>query len=229
MKEAMKQDKRSENWIKATLDTKFQDVPLRVNVGLRTKAIEVATKGGHNGKAALADVEILQKIIVRERLLSELSRLLKGGSDVSAVLSEAIELIKALRYETVEIIEDIHNWQNAQSTVRPFLFKGMNYLIKIARDLDFLDSYDDVVERFCFEFKCNPLAYRGGGNVITGRETNNTDNYLKGLLKSYYDSGLTNVDGIDVVRLHNAEKMVQNEFNRIAKQARNNTQDSYGE
>jgi hypothetical protein len=220
MKEAMKHEKRSENWIKQALNTKFEDVPLRINVGLRTKAFEVASKG--QGKPALADVEILQKIIVRERLLTELSRLLKAGSDVIAVLGEACELIKAIRFETLEIIEEISRWQQIQGTPRPFLFKGMNYLIKIAHDLDFLDHYDDVVERFCFEFKCNPLAYRGGGNVITGREYKNSESYLKGILQSYYDGGLTKVDGIDVVRLHNAEKIVQNEFIRIAELAKLN-------
>jgi hypothetical protein len=217
VKETMKQEKRSENWIKNMLDTKFEDVPLRINVDLRTKAMEVASKS--HGKPALADVEILQKIIVRERLLSELARLLKAGSDVLAVFGEVSELIKALRYETLEIVEEVVRWQNIQGSPRPFLYKGMNYLIKIAHDLDFLDNYDDVIERYCFEFKCNPLAYRGGGNVITGREYKNTDTFLHGLLKSYYDGGLTTVDGIDVVRLHNAEKMVQNEFIRIAKMA----------
>lgn len=220
MKEAIKQEKRSENWIRHALDTKFEDVPLRINVGLRTKALEVASKG--QGRPALADVEILQKIIVRERLLSELARLLKSGSDVMAVLGEVSELIKALRFETLEIIEEISRWQQIQGTPRPFLFKGMNYLIKIAHDLDFLDQYDDVIERFCFDFKCNPLAYRGGGNVITGREYKNSESYLKGILKSYYEGGLTTVDGIDVVRLHNAEKIVQNEFNRIAELAKLN-------
>ncbi len=220
MKEALRQEKRAENWIKRSLDTKFEDVPLRINVGLRSKAMEVASRG--QGKPALADVEILQKVIVRERLLTELARLLKSGSDVLAVLGEVGELLKAIRFETLEIVEQISRWQQIQGTPRPFLFKGMNYLIKVAHDLDFLDEYDDVVERFCFEFKCNPLAYRGGGNVITGREYKNSESYLKGILKSYYEGGLTTVDGLDVVRLHNAEKIVQNEFNRIAEFAKLN-------
>ena len=130
-------------------------------------------------------------------------------------------LVKAIRFETVDIIEDIATWQTQQPTPRPFLFKGVNYLLKISSDFDFLDTYDDIVEKFCFEFKSNPLAYRGGGNLITGhRIAANSDNYLQGLLKSYYSGPHALVDGIEVVRLHNAEKVIQAEFTRIAKLAK---------
>eukprot|EP01040_Poterioochromonas_malhamensis_P003722 gene3724-3977_t len=249
LKEALKNEKRSEKWIKEKLETKFEDVPLRINIGLRTKAFEAASSSSANlypgvavagsNKPVLAEVEILQKIIVRERLLSELQRLLRSGSDILAIMTEVVELVKALRYETVEIIEDIAQWQEQQPTLRPFLFKGVNYLIKMTNDLDYLDSYDEVVERFCFEFKQNPLAYRGGGHIISDTLTRHlsvasqarsqsqmqaqamqSEYYLQGLLKSYYDgSSKAAVDGIEVVRLHNSEKIIQRELQRIAQQA----------
>lgn len=249
LKEALKNEKKSEKWIKEKLDTKFEDVPLRVNIGLRTKAFEAASSsvnlypgvagGAGHHKPALAEVEILQKIIVRERLLTELNRLVRSGSDLIAIMTEVVELIKALRYESVEIIEDIAQWQEQQPTPRPFLFKGVNYLMKITNDLDYLDKHDEIVERFCFEFKQNPLAYRGGGHLISETITRHlsitsqtqsqsqkqaqamqSEYYLQGLLKSYYDGTMhAAVDGIEVVRLHNAEKIIQRELQRIAQQA----------
>jgi hypothetical protein len=229
LKDALKQQKQAEKWVKEKLETKFEDVPLRLNVGLRTKAFEAGVLYPSSSSApGVAEVEILQKILVRERLLQELSKLIKSGSDIVVIMGEVIELIRAVRFETVDVIEEIALWQTQQPTPRPFLFKGVNYLLKVASDFDFLDNYDDIVERFCFEFKSNPLAYRGGGNLITGaqRLTNpqqqqqQSANYLQGILKSYYSgSSHAAVDGIEVVRLHNCEKVVQAEFNRIAKQA----------
>lgn len=202
------------------MDRKYEDIPLKVHVNLSKKALDEA-KGNYDAsvtRPSPAEVEILQKVIVRERLLGELTRLVRSGSDMLSVMGEVVELIKAIRFETVDIVEDISNWQAFQPTPRPFLYKGMNYLIKISCDFDFLDNYDEVVEKFCFEFKSNPFAYKGGGNVITGAGPKNSDRYLQGLLNSYYEGGHINIDGVEVVRLHNAEKIIQGEFNRLAEQ-----------
>eukprot|EP01033_Poteriospumella_lacustris_P014607 gene14607-10444_t len=206
---------------KKLTDMKFQqNIPLKVHVNLSKKALDEA-KGNYDAsvtRPSPAEVEILQKVIVRERLLGELTRLVRSGSDMLSVMGEVVELIKAIRFETVDIVEDISNWQAFQPTPRPFLYKGMNYLIKISCDFDFLDNYDEVVEKFCFEFKSNPFAYKGGGNVITGAGPKNSDRYLQGLLNSYYEGGHINIDGVEVARLHNAEKIIQGEFNRLAEQ-----------
>lgn len=55
-------------------------------------------------------------------------------------------------------------------------------------------------------------------NVPTGAGPKNSEHYLQSLLNSYYDGGHQNVDGVEVVRLHNAEKIIQGEFNRLAAQ-----------
>ena len=175
-----------------------------------------------------SEAEILHKAVVRERLLAELRKLLTSGSEIVSVMSEIVELIKAIRFETVDIIEDIAKWQQSQVVSRPFLFQGVNYLFKIASDLNYLDDYDEIVEKFCFEFKNNPLAYRGGGNLVSEsvlRSVSSTSKeyksevFLQGILRSYYEGVHTAaVDGIEVVRLHNAEKIVQLEIDRISQQ-----------
>lgn len=200
-------DNRAEKWAKASLENNFKDVPLKLNPSLRYKAMESSAQ-----QEAMAEVEILQKIIVREGLLAELHKLLKSQNDVSSCLNEVGEIVKALRYQTLDIVEDISAWQDVQSVPRPFLFKGLNYLVKIKGDLDFLDLYEEVTEKFCFEFRSNPLAYRDGGNIITGYAFDQTT-YNAAMLKK--TSNQSFVDGIDIFRLRNAEKIIQNEFIRL--------------
>jgi len=130
--------KRSGEWIKNTLQSKFDQAPVKFNnPSLRAKAGAAAASGGPE---SLAEVEILQKVIVRENLLSELQKLLFNQNDVSGCLGEVVELVKALRFQTVEIVEDIDSWQYTQPSPRPFLYRGVNYLIKIFSDLNFLDQ-----------------------------------------------------------------------------------------
>lgn len=205
-------DQRTEKWGKVALENNFRDVPLKISPSLRYKAMEALPE--NSKQEAMAEVEILQKIIVREGLLGELHKLLKSQNDVSACLGEVVELVKALRYQTLDAIEDIYAWQDVQSVPRPFMFKGLNYLVKIKGDLDFLDLYDEITERFCFEFKSNPLAYRDGGNLITGYNFDRSDFNAANL-----KNGITQkvVDGIDIMRLRNAEKIIQSEFIRLSK------------
>lgn len=210
---------KSEQWVSAALDRQYSNVPLKNLHDFRAKASE------YNSNSNISEIGILQKIIVRENLLNELSKLLKVNSDLAGVLSEVSELIQALRFETLDIVEDIAQWQSEQPVGRPFLFKGINYLIKLRGDLDFLDNHDEIVERFCFEFKSNPLAYRGGGNIIIGFDSAKAsaaaaaDAQYARLMSSYTQAFNDNtslmVDGIQIIRLHNAEKVIQSEFQRI--------------
>ena len=144
------------------------------------------------GAQTPAEVEILQKVIVRENILGELHKLLDNQNDVSNCINEVVELVKAIRFQTVDLVEDIDSWQCVQPTIKPFLYRGVNYLLKISNDMDFLDKYEEIVEKFCFEFKRNPFAYRDGGNIInpyfvsTGDEPNqaNKDNKNKASKKN---------------------------------------------
>lgn len=196
----------------------MDDISDNLNNNFRSKINKMNGSDKMRSKESLAEVEILQKIVVRENLLAELHKLLRIQSDVSACINEVVELVKAIRFQTLDVIEEINLWQQVQPSARPFQFKGFNYLVKIKCDMDFLDLYDDIVQRFCFEFKSNPLAYRGGGNIITGYEFDKKV-FKEGLLHSYYTSKDDEfLDGLPLERLHNAEKVIQNEFNRLSKE-----------
>lgn len=213
----------------------MDDISANLNNNFRSKINKMSgSDKAIRSKDSIAEVEILQKIVVRENLLAELHKLLRIQSDVSACINEVVELVKAIRFQTLDVIEEINLWQVQQpssTSARPFQFKGFNYLVKIKCDMDFLDLYDDIVQRFCFEFKSNPLAYRGGGNIITGYEFDKKV-YKEGLLHSYYTSKDDEfLDGLPLERLHNAEKVIQNEFNRLSKEknsSSNNNSNSNG-
>jgi hypothetical protein len=208
---------RSEQWVKAALDRQYTDVPLRSVHDFRAKASEYRTTTNAYG-TCITDIQIIQKIIVRENLLMELRTLCGNTSNdflLQSIINEVEELIKALRYETLDIVEDIVLWFQQQPMPRPFLFKGYNYLVKLKSDLDFLDEHEEVIERFCFEFKSNPLAYRGGGNIIVGFNALPAVDAFKPIIHSYQQATSSMIDGIDIVRLHNAEKVIQGEFQRI--------------
>lgn len=234
-------------WVTKTLTSKFENPPDRLNPSLRAKAMssiingQDVTKrnmdtGNVDTNATPAEVEILQKVVVRENILNELHKLLDNQTDVVSCVNEAVELIKAIRFQTVDIIEDLDAWQFIQPTPRPFLFRGVNYLLKIATDLDFLDSYDDIVERYCFEFRRNPLAYKEGGNIIVSEfdigdvhkfpaTTKKSLKLDKSHTTSSQFSGDAFVDGIEKLRLHNAEKTIQREVERVERERKmyNNT------
>jgi len=221
---ASQSEKYTKQWINQSLQSKIEEVPVRLHTSLREKAMNSIV-----GKESKIEVDILQKVIVRENMLTELHKLLDNQVDVNSCLNEVVELVKAIRFQTVDIIEDINNWQYSLPTIRPFLFRGTNYLIKISYDLDFLDSYEEIVEKFCFEFKRNPLAYKEGGFLITGTSSNDEggpeiSKQNKGGKQRNNTYNITErsfIDGIEVVRLHNSERAVQREFERLAEEKRN--------
>eukprot|EP01038_Epipyxis_sp_PR26KG_P009224 gene9224-12437_t len=236
-------DKNTEKWMKNTLEPSIIDTPLKINLGLKVKALNILStdpylKNSVNNysnmgssiteKSNYMEIEIIQKVIIRENLLSELYKILKSQNDIVPILGEVNELVKALRFQTVDIVEDISTWQQQQSSssvIRPFLYRGINYLVKIKSDLDFMDYYDEVVEKFCFEFTSNPLAYRGGGNILAGYDVSSTtttekSNNKKGNFSQFSSISNNNsfnsyIDGIEITRLHYVEKVIKNEINRL--------------
>lgn len=62
----------------------------------------------------------------------------------------------------------IRSLNSMNHTVLPsFQYNNENYLMKISKDLDFLDVFEKKFQVFGFEFQYNPLAYPEGGSIIT--------------------------------------------------------------
>jgi hypothetical protein len=223
-------DKATDSFIKSSLDHNFEEIIVDPNANFRTK-IGQELKSKVTSKEDFEEIAVLQKIIVRENLLMELHKLLKTQSDVTACVNEVVELVKALRFQTMDIIEDIDRWQQNQPRKRAFQFKGFNYLVKIRNDLEFLDIHDEIVEKFGCEFKSNPLAYRGGGTIIVGYSSENkvkngksksiattTVQEQRLYTNNYDEEQYGTIDGIEISRLQNSERIIQAEFNRITQE-----------
>lgn len=180
-------------------------------------------------------VDIRTRIVSREKLLSELRRLVESldesPSSYNQSINEIVEVVKAFRHQTLDIIEHIQHWQKIQinypKLIMPFLHDGINYATKIMSDLDFLDKYDVIIAKFCFEFTGNPLAYRYGGDLLHSAslefklftaetadggisESTILNDGDGGDKRNTYDA----VDGIEIWRLRNAEVFVKDEIAR---------------
>ena len=77
----------------------------------------------------------------------------RGGSGSGVGRKHAIELgltdafvdlIDLFRQSTVEAVEAIDRWRAAQQSQAPFVWNGVNYLLKLPSDLDFLEDGDVV-------------------------------------------------------------------------------------
>ena len=161
----------------------------------------------------IPDASILHKIIVRENLITEVKKLIQHQNDLEAARSEVSELVKAIRYESIDIVDDISEWKKNQGYPREFLYRGVNYLVKMYSDLDFLNDYDEF--NFGFSVTGNPFIfpYNGGRQLpdhlrysttsVTGdsgfvsRKTHMEDEVL--------------VDGIEVSRLQMCDGIVRSE------------------
>jgi hypothetical protein len=208
------------DWIENTIRKKFEELPIVTAPTLREKAIASAAAVREE---SLTEVEILQKIIVRENLLSELQKLLQFQVDLDGILSEVDEMIRAIRYQTLEVIEEIGLWKSDSKAPRQFYYRGQNYLLKLLTDTSFLDEYDDLGDHYGFYFTGNPLFYDGivqRANEFSashGCSMNQTNNPTSSPLQLSHNTNTLNsdddLDGIQLYRLHDAELLLQNETN----------------
>ena len=160
-------------------------------------------------KESVAEVDILQSIIIRENLIKELESLLKFQSDIDSVLNEAVEIVKAVRFQTLDIVELIFAWKSKQKAqTRQFFYRGQNYLLKMMEDTSFLDNYDELGEYFGFYFSGNPLMYSGvPENEMPSLLHENTGNTP--LFKpSAVDRNSVLIDGLSESRIRAAENIV---------------------
>ncbi|CAM9212025.1 unnamed protein product [Ectocarpus sp. 13 AM-2016] len=92
------------------------------------------------------EVEVAKAIILREEYLLRVKANLddhrsKFGKDQEA-FEDLLSLVDLLRIATVDTVEAVAHWRRVQGNpAAPFIWKSVNYLLKIGSDLDFLDSH----------------------------------------------------------------------------------------
>ena len=198
------------DWIEKTIRKKYEELPILKPPTLKEKAFASVPNEAIR-EESLTEVEILQKIIVRENLLSELQKLLQFQVDLDGILSEVDELIRAIRYQTLEVIEEIALWKSESKAPRQFYYRGQNYLLKLLTDTSFLDEYDDLGDHYGFYFTGNPLFYDG----IVQQKNEFSDSQMTMNQKTIGSNSSLNsnddLDGIQLYRLHDAELLLRNE------------------
>ncbi|KAK1947466.1 hypothetical protein P3T76_001476 [Phytophthora citrophthora] len=101
------------------------------------------------------DLDIVRKIVEREGCLEALQQLLGTAkkpqqpriSGISKAPMVFQSVIDQIRSSSVQIVEDIERWQQEQKVkaqATNFKWRGVNYLLKMTSDLDFLQSFRGV-------------------------------------------------------------------------------------
>lgn len=92
------------------------------------------------------ETDVVKAILLREEYISLLAAKLdkqasKHGKD-QAALNELLSILDLLRSVTVDVVEAIGQWRRVRGHVKaPYVWKNVNYLLKIPIDLDFLQKH----------------------------------------------------------------------------------------
>ena len=78
-------------------------------------------------------------VILREDYLERI-RHLSETMHFHSALQKVVDLLDLLRVATVDVIEAIQEWRRPQKGAHPFIWNGIDYLLKIPSDLDFLQK-----------------------------------------------------------------------------------------
>ncbi|KAG7382202.1 hypothetical protein PHYPSEUDO_005130 [Phytophthora pseudosyringae] len=146
-----------------------------------TFASENATQELDSGEAGVmvecvqnhTELEVLKCILVREGYLQRLGRASAAGHIAGAHLDETIDLLDLLRLATLETVEAVGAWrsckhksktatdklaQRTPSELEQFKWNGINYLLKVASDLEFLGKHTGLTEWLGFTLQRNPFV-----------------------------------------------------------------------
>lgn len=105
-------------------------------------------------------VELFRLVLLRESYLKRLNQQLKGLK-TNVVDIGIIGLIDLLRETSIEVVEAIEGWEEAQvnypNEIIPFTWNKENYLDKMKSDLNFLADYPMMNDWLSFELQDNPF------------------------------------------------------------------------
>ena len=105
------------------------------------------------------ELDVLKNILLREGYVERIRVLTKDGRSKQMQLrNELIDLLDLVRVQTVETVEAVGRWRRTLAKPHPFVWNGVNYLLKIPSDLDFLDVYNPLVAWLGFPMVRNPFV-----------------------------------------------------------------------
>ena len=105
----------------------------------------------------LAELEIVKAILNREAYLDRLYGIVKTIS--KKVKPDFAEVLELVRMSTLETISAIVRWREAKNNHRaPYLWNGINYLLRTSSDLDYLGDYRALRIHMGFSLQRNPFS-----------------------------------------------------------------------
>ena len=144
------------------------------SVSTTTGGITISHASGTKNKNSDAELDLLKSIIHREGLLKKLHKMeIKSRKELVPGL---IELLDIVRISTLEVVEAVLFWRKSLNTSIPYLWNGVDYLVKIPSDLDFLKRNMPLVEWLGFSPVRNPFLIPFGMESRPG--TGNIDSKL---------------------------------------------------
>uniref|UniRef100_A0A6S8F1B5 Calmodulin n=1 Tax=Aureoumbra lagunensis TaxID=44058 RepID=A0A6S8F1B5_9STRA len=91
------------------------------------------------------ELEVLKAILLRENYLKRLDTIIQTWSVENSMVPDGLgELLDLVRTSSVEAIENIATWRLALGRPAPFIWNGMNYLLKMPSDLDHFDQFETL-------------------------------------------------------------------------------------
>ena len=87
---------------------------------------------------------------------------------MTALRSDVIDILDLIRTSTVEVVEAIAKWRRTLIKPYPFVWNGINYLLKIPSDLDMLNKVPEVEAWLGFSLARNPFVVPVGLDARPG-------------------------------------------------------------
>jgi hypothetical protein len=104
------------------------------------------------------ELEVLKTILLREGYLKRLQHAARRRGGQTALRADVIDLLDLLRTSTVEVVEAIAKWRRTLVKPYPFVWNGINYLLKVPSDLDILNKVPEIAAWLGFDLARNPFV-----------------------------------------------------------------------
>ncbi|KAG5183622.1 hypothetical protein JKP88DRAFT_290304 [Tribonema minus] len=136
---------------------------------------------------------------------------------MSGHINKIADALDALRMASVDAVEAVQRWRRTQPPpAAPFMWNGVNYLLKMPSDLDHLDAVRPLRERFAFNFRRNPFAVPlpmelrpvsavppKGGSASAGMPQSTS-----GFMDIGQGAAVTSIGDVDMVRVRECERVL---------------------
>lgn len=140
------------------------------------------------------EANVIRAILSRQNYLTKLTKVMLNGNIVS---DDTLKLLGHIRTSTVDAVEAIGEWKNTQKGNPEFLWEGINYLLEIPSDLDYLGSIRPLTNDLGFSLTRNPFILPSNLDQADSKPNEKDDS--------------TTIDGITIRRIKYCERLIKQE------------------